>query len=93
MVLLALLLDYLSAPVLKRRSISFSRKITILSMDKIDDHLFLYSHLSIRHSEQRPFASLKVKDLVFGDEATINTENEILRHSDGAIKPRQTSSG
>jgi hypothetical protein len=62
-------------------------------MDKIDDHLFLYSHLSIRHSEQRPFASLKVKDLVFGDEATINTENEILRRSAWALQPSQTCSG
>jgi hypothetical protein len=52
-----------------------------------------YDLLYIRHSEQRPFASLKAKNLVFSKEDPVNTENEILRHSDGAIKPRQTSSG
>jgi hypothetical protein len=35
----------------------------------------------------RPFASLKIKDLVFLNDIISNSENEILRHSDGDYIP------
>jgi hypothetical protein len=40
-----------------------------------------------------PFASLKVKNLVFHIEAHMPSENEILRRSHGALKLRETFSG